>query len=150
MNKHVFRTIIFITLVASVLSFVLGYFFPSNSIQAFYQFYDSNYTRDDVPIYILSLHYTSLLFLVISIIGMSVFWPPSRLLFILSYLLVLPGYFIEPPFLYAPLSKILYDIGMIGSGAILAIMFLEPINSLFKVNLTRRSSGTREKASRAP
>lgn len=147
MNKQIFRGIILITLTISVLSFVLGYFYPSNSILAFYEHYNNNYTRGDVPILVLSLHYTSLLFLVVSVFGMFVFWSPSRLFFILSYLLVIPGYFIEPPFLYAPISRILYDIGMIGSGVILATMFLEPINSLFNKNLTKCSSGTHEKAS---
>lgn len=142
MNKHVFRSIVVITFIISVSSFVLGYFYPSDLIASFYQFYYANHTGDPSSILLNSLSYTSLLFLIVSVVGMIMFWAPSRILFVISYIIILPHYFIEPPLIYSPLSKILYDIGMIGSGVILAIMYLEPINSLFNKKSNKSSNLT--------
>ena len=132
MNKNVFRGILIITFLFSILYFIADVFYPSGHKVAYYLCYRSLFINEEPSTLTNLLRYTSLLLYVISVAGMFLFLAPFRLLFISSLLLTIPGYFTDPHLIYTSMSKILYDAGMIGSGVILATMYLEPINRLFK------------------
>ena len=131
-HKILFRNFILINLLIAQSSWVIALYLPSDLTISFYKFYGENYTIEDPSSFIISSHYIGISIMLISIIGMLLFWPISRILFIISYIFMLPGYFIEPPLFYSPVTKIMYDLGMVGSGIIVAISFTEPVNSLFK------------------
>lgn len=131
MNKFYFRGIVLATLAISVASTVLVYFYPSETVSAFYSFYTENYTIVEPSTFISLCFYISTALMLVSIVGLLVFWNISRYLYVVSYIIMLPAYFYEPQSFYSPLGQVFYDIGMIGSGVILAIIFLEPINGLF-------------------
>ncbi|HHJ35821.1 MAG TPA: hypothetical protein ENJ87_08635 [Gammaproteobacteria bacterium] len=131
MSKNIFRTIVLLIFVIAILSGVLGYYYPTKATLEFYEFYYSVHAATEDSILITATFFVGAILMIGSLIGILLFWRPSRWLYIISYILLIPSYYIEPTFIYSPTSKILYDIGMIGSGVILAAMFLEPINSMF-------------------
>ena len=131
MNKQIFRTIVIVSFLISIASGVVGFYYPTEVVVAFNEFYIANYTVTDPSMLTSYIHLFGVALMFISVFGMLFFWRPSREMFVLAYFFMLPGYFFEPLFVYPPIAQILYDIGMITSGLILAAMYLEPINSIF-------------------
>jgi len=131
MNIHAFRGLVLVTLAISIISAILCIYMPTEATVAYYVFYGDNYIIEEPSLFIYITYLIGITLMIISVVGLLKTWQPSRFIFICSYIFMLPGYFIEPPLIYSPISQILYDLGMIGSGAIVAISFLEPMNSLF-------------------
>ena len=117
-----------------MVSGVLEFLIPNEVISSLYQFHEESYGLKDPTLFETITISIGTVLMLVSVVGMLMFWKPSRIIFIGSYIFMLPGYFFGAPFIYSPLSQVLYDLGMIGSGVILAVMFLEPINGIFNNN----------------
>ena len=131
MKTNTYKLLLLITLIFSQVSWLSSLYYPNDFALIVYTYYIDNKLVVEEPLFIYLSYYAGMALMAISTIGMLLFWSIARVLFIFSFFLIVPGYFTQIPLLYSPIMEILYDLSMIGSGVILSVSFLEPINSFY-------------------
>ena len=67
----------------------------------------------------------------VSVCGLIFFKPWARHLYVVSFLLVLPTYFTNGLYVLSGVAQLIYDLSMISSGVILALVYFCPVKNYF-------------------
>ena len=78
----------------------------------------------------------ALLFGVASYIGMFLFKTWSRQVYIFSYALIVPSYFLNGVYATGGIGQLAYDLSMVLAGAIIVLIYYSPISHHFEPSKT--------------
>jgi len=139
MSKNKFRIIIISSLILAVLSAGFDFLFPNEIIASVNEFIveiEPDYS--DLEFYtIMGVGSLVVIAVIFSLVGILMFKSWARHLYIASYILVLPIYFTGGLYVSSGFSQAMYDLSMILSGVIIALMYFSPVKDYFvKPNIT--------------
>jgi hypothetical protein len=135
MNKNQFRLFLFSSVIFAILALVVSFWFPSQNV-------------DVVNDYIIELemaspeqYFSDMLLLVIGVLvavavvasyaGLLFFKSWARHLYVASFVLALPTYFMGGLFVTSGIEDLLYDLSMLISGAVVALIYFSPVKEYF-------------------
>ena len=83
------------------------------------------------------------IFAVVSFFGLLLFKSWAKPMYLAGFVLFMPLYPFMGVTVYSGISQILYDLSVIASGAILAMLYFSPVSELYRSkNLTNQGSRT--------
>lgn len=145
MSKNKFRFLIISSLILAILAGIYDYFWidPISEQVADYAYDIEPEIEGTQLIVIVVVGILAIVFAIISFIGLLLFKSWAKLLYLAGFVLIIP----LDPFMdvtvYSGVSQIFYDLSMIASGAILALLYFSPVSEFYrKQSLTSQARGT--------
>lgn len=145
MSKNKFRLLIISSLIFAILAGIYDYLWidPVSEQIMDYAYEIEPEIVGTQLIVILAVGILAIVFAIISFIGLLLFKSWAKPLYLAGFVLFMPLYPFFGVTVYSGASQIFYDLSLIASGAILALLYFSPVSEFYhKQNLTSQASGT--------
>ncbi len=143
MSKNNFRLLIVVSLVLAVVSGLYDFIWPDPITEKVidYAYELEPETEESDLIYYGVIAIADTVFAIVSLIGLLLFKSWARHLYLAGFILFMPLYPFMGVTVYGGFNQMFYDISMLMSGAILALMYFSPVANYFqKQDLTSQGS----------
>jgi len=145
MSKNNFRLLIVASLLLALLSGGYDYLWPDTVseqiIEYAYEIEPEIVGTKLVVLVVIGVIAT--IFAVVSFFGLLLFKSWAKPMYLAGFVLFMPLYPFMGVTVYSGISQILYDLSVIASGAILAMLYFSPVSELYRSkNLTNQGSRT--------
>ena len=134
MNKNHFRVPIVSSLLFAVLGGIYDLMWPNPVLEKIIDF--AAEVEPEIQgtklILVGIIVLVALVLAVVSFIGLLIFKPWGRPVYVAGFIIVMPLYAFLGTTIYSGVSQLFYDLSMIASGAILALIYFSPVAEFYQ------------------
>ncbi|BDY05195.1 hypothetical protein [Ferrimonas sp. YFM] len=134
MSKAAFRTLVILELLIAIISLVFELFFPNTLVEEVnFQILEVAATGGETGEMLenIVVSASSLLYLV-AFVGLLMFRNWGRILYVASYIIILPSYYINGLWLYSETATLFNDHAFMLGGFIVALIYFSPVKDHFE------------------
>ena len=136
MNKGRFYLLLSLSIIFPIMSVMASVVFPNENIELTYSFIEelesANTGYPDMDMLLVPVTIVLLVILIATYVGLFLFKPWARLLFVLGLVVSIPTYFMDGLFVSSGLEQLLYDACLLTYGAIIAVAYYSPVKHFFE------------------
>ena len=136
MNKSRFHLLLSLSIIFPIMSLMASLVFPNENVALTYSFIEelesANTGYPDIDMVLVPASIILLVGLIATYVGLFLFKPWARLLFVMGFVLSIPTYFMGGLWVSSGLEQLFYDACLLTCGAIIAVAYFSPVKDFFE------------------